>query len=262
MNPTETATAPETNSSIEDLQSTFGAPAEPSPEPTITESSEPAAIPAKEPTFRKEDVAEILKGVLPQAQAQPTPAQEKQYTPEELNQMFNVFQPDEALLTEMGLMPEAAPAVAKLRDALMKQANTYAEARLAMVEKQLEAKYGPLLQHIQQQEAAKREEAFYTENSDLADHKETVALVLAHLRQQNIQPKSPEEGAKLLADTTRVYLKKLGVVLPTGDGGSLVQPKPIKMATLSGGGQGAAARGASSASSGGLPSDLKAIFGG
>lgn len=218
-------------------------------------SAEPQA---PKPSFTKEDVAEIIRGV----QATPTQApEEKKYTQEELNQMFNIWQPTEDLITQLGLPPEAAPALTLMRDGLIKQANTYVEARLAQIEKAFEAKYGPVVQETQNRVASEREQAFYNEHKDLAEHKETVQLILAQLRQQPEQPKNAQEASKLLADSTRAYLKKLGVELPAGDGGSAVTPPPVKMASLSGAGAGAAGRGAGSAGSSGVSADLKTVFG-
>lgn len=216
---------------------------------------------ASKPTFAKEDVAEILRGVLPALQAQPTTA-EPSYTPEQLQTMFNVWQPDEALLVEMGLPAEAAPAFVKMRDGLIKQANTYVEARLKLMEDRMEERYGGAAKTVQDQAIAQREAEFYDQNKDLVDHKDVVTLVLADLRQKGVAPKTIAEGAKILADATRALLKSKGVVLPAGDGGSpQTENPPVKMASLSGGSTGAAGRSASSASTGGVAADLKSVFG-
>lgn len=231
------------------------------PETTPTESQQQQTQQTKPPapSFSREDVANLLKEVIPATQ----PAQvDKTYTQDELNKMFNVFAIDEAYATGLGLAPEALPLLIQLRDGLIKQANTYVEARLGILEKALNTRYQPMLDFAEQQRIRASEDAFYAKHKDLADHKDVVSMVLAHLQQQGHQPKTAEEAATLLADTTRTFLKNKGVVLAAGDGASQQQQTtPTKMASLSGGGQGTAGRSTSSASAGGVASDLKSLFG-
>lgn len=230
---------------------TQSAPAPATQQQTTQTQAPPPSAPAAAPTA--EQIAEqVASRLAPPQQGQ----QPKQYTREELDQMFNVYQPQADLITAIREGDEAGAiqAIATLRDGLIKQANTLAQYQMTILRDELLQQVAPALQSVAMQHARQQEEAFYTANPDLNQRRELVKTVYAAMRNEGTRFSTPQEASKALADRVRALA---GLTTPTQPpGGSLPassqqqqpQGQGARPAALGGGGSGAAASPGGSAS--------------
>lgn len=226
----------------EDLQDLHAA--EPAAEPEGG-AAEPVKVEPKS-ALTADDVTNIARAV--RESTLPTEAT-REYTQEELDKMFNTYQPTMDLITAIreGDEKGAIAAVAAMRDGLLKQFDTLTQYRLQL----LEQKLSPGLQTAAGLAAAREEENFFSENSDLVDRKEVVKMVFNDFKASGKRFPDVASANKAIADRTRTLL---GIQAPAaGTNGSQPTPKnnnnaPKKQpATLSSGSQagggGAAATG-------------------
>lgn len=126
-------------------------------------------------------IADAIKNALPRQQQEP-----KQLSPEEIKKQLNVWDPDDTFVQEFGNLETQKAAWAKHRDALIRQADTITQIRLAAMreemEKMYEEKYGPVLQQFTKQQEREVESRFNTTYPDLA--KKEYAPLLTGVAQQ------------------------------------------------------------------------------
>lgn len=99
-----------------------------------------------------------LSAHLPKAPVQ-VDAPPRQYTPEELNKMFNRWEPTKDWETKYDNLETRAAALVEMRDGYMKQADTINQIRLAAMRESLIEQFAPLMNQMEQQktEAAHKE---------------------------------------------------------------------------------------------------------
>lgn len=182
----------------EDLQDLHAA------EPVVAEPDGGAVEPAKvEPksALTADDVTNIARAVREST----LPAEAtKEYTQEELDKMFNTYQPTMDLITAIreGDEKGAIAAVAAMRDGLLKQFDTLTQYRLQM----LENKLSPGLQTAAGLAAAREEENFFADNADLVDRKEVVKMVFNDFKDSGTRFPTVAAANKAIADRTRTLL--------------------------------------------------------
>lgn len=138
-----------------------------------------------------------------------TPEPVQQQTPQ-----FDVWKPDEVFLNKMRSddPKEVSAALEMLRDGLIKQA-------LQISSYYTQQQLSPIQQYVEMARGRELENDFYSQNSDLREHKDLVDAVSAKLIQQGVTG-SKEKIFRLVATEAR---KLLGNTKP-------------KMSTLAGGG--------------------------
>lgn len=220
-----------------------GAPKEPAPQ-----------APAKVPTA--DEIADRMMARWAQQQPQaPAPPQKKEYTDDELDQMFSVFKPSPELLAELRSEDEqvAIGAVLKIRDGLMAQQMKVTEALIAQALEAQQQQIAPAVQLAKKAQSEAAEKAFYEPNKDLVPHKKIVNMVFSQfllpVAQGGRRFASAAEATKAVADETRAILKELNVpiVPPTG---TEPQQQNRQMQPLARGGAGGSSSGRSAAPSG------------
>lgn len=225
------------------------------PEPEVVAPvAEPAPAPA--PTidavsFAKEFATHIA-GVLPKAPAEPVA---KPLTPEEAKKLLNVWEPDDAFVTEFGNMDTQKAAFAKMRDAFIRQSDTITQVRLQEQQRAMEAKYEPVLQYMRQQEESAREARFGTAFPEVAkpELRPLIAAVAADLSRQGKTFADESSLFKALASGVEAVIKvnnpefKLTAASAAQPKKSGSNPNAIPVTTPgSGGGGGNAPKGAAS----------------
>jgi hypothetical protein len=88
---------------------------------------------------------------------QPPP---KQITVEEAEKLLNVWKPTKEWLARYDNIETRDQAIAEQRDGLIRQADTIMRYRMSEMMQQLDQRYGPVVQHMQQQEAQAGEQRF------------------------------------------------------------------------------------------------------
>lgn len=159
----------------------------------------------KEPAITVEAVRELLRSERGQGQQQ---QQEKQYTAEELDQMFDVWKPQMELVTAIREGDEAAAlkAMTDMRNGLLKQANKMTEYQMQILKRELLGQVQPAVAFANDQAAAKDREEFFKANEDLRPNEKLVTTVFNALRAEGVKAPTVAAAYKLLADRTRALL--------------------------------------------------------
>lgn len=195
--------------------------------------------------FTPEMLSQVIRESVQLSQGQPQAAQQVpvQLTEEELFRHFKVPTVDEARFQAMlGLKPEN-PQQLQAFNMILREA-ALAGARMASYQsqatiQQMQERYAPLAQTIQQQKAEREEKAFFGRYKHLEAHKDTVLLVRAKMIQDGHRFDTAEQAEKALAASSEAYLKKFGVALSANGGkGQSAQPNGQRnMPTTNLGGQ-------------------------
>ncbi len=218
------------------------------------EGAQPSAPsePVKAPTAA-EIAAEVQKGIDARNQPTPEPTKPKEYTPEELDQMFKVWKPAPDLADRIRDGGDGAvTALNEMRDGLLQQFNTMQDYQRQILRDEILKEVGPAIEMVRTQQVEKENNAFYEANPDLKGSEPLVDVVLKVLTAEGYKAPTVEEARKTLADRTRVLLPKSNGVSANGSTaagvGQQQQTQPPKRpAALSNGGQ--AGGGAGSGSS-------------
>lgn len=213
----EPAETPNLEASVADV---FGGPdeptpqPEPSPQPSPEPEPQPTAGKTQEPQYPTADqIRASVRDGLKDAQGA-TPAAPRQYTPEELDQLFNVWKPTPELVQRVLAGGEdGLQAFMELRDGLSKQFGTLLQYQLELARRDLVSQMDPALKFVAEAAATKDREEFFAQNPDLKDHELLTQTVFNALKAEGYQAPDVPTAYKTLADRTRA-------LLPTGGNGS------------------------------------------
>lgn len=225
----------------------------------------PPAQATAQPQLTPQAIAEAMKaaGVGQQAPPQEAP---KQWTQEDFDKHFQVFNPNPEMVQALLAGGEGAvKAMHVLRDGLVKQAVTMAayivQDRLDQFSKEHSPKWEGASQYVQEKRAKELVDEFYSQNEDLKKFEPIVQATIAQMKGEGHNFKTKEEGFKACAERVRAVLKSLpGLNLEDAAAGASPQsPATPRMPTLSNGGQGGSGKGPNGA--GGKVNPSHAVFG-
>lgn len=151
-----------------------------------------------------------------QQQAQ-TPA--KVYTKDELDKMFNVFNPTEELIARIQAGgADGVKAMSEYRDGLLKQSQTLFAYQMQEMKKELLAHVNPALSFASEMRASQEREAFYSANSDLEPFEKAVETIFQAMRSEGVRFPTIEAAYTALAGRARdlLGLAAPGVNPPVG----------------------------------------------
>lgn len=207
---------------VADVFSEPGEPTEPTSEPTPQtppaggEPTPPTGQPPAETkpatTFptAEQITASVREGLRQSQGDQPTAP--KQYTPEELDNLFNVYKPTPEVIQRLVAGGEdALGAFVEIREGLSKQFGTLLQYQLELARRELTSQMDPALKFVAEQAAAKDREDFFAQNEDLKDHELLTQTVFNALKAEGYVAPDKATAYKTLADRTRA-------LLPTGGG--------------------------------------------
>jgi hypothetical protein len=188
------------------------------------------------PTLTPQQITEAVRaGVTP-------PAQERQYTQAELDQMFKVYNPTEDVVTKLlAGGQDALDALKMVREGLGTQFATLLKYQLDVFKRELNDQYSPALTYAQEARAEKERENFYKDNEDLRDHELQVDIAYKSLIGEGKQFNTVQDARKALADRARQLIPNSNGsgsgTTPTGGARQQITTTKPKPASLSGGGQ-------------------------
>jgi hypothetical protein len=212
---------------------------------------QPSPPPSPAPTgISEEALTRILQEVIPARQQTP-PAEQRQpeLTQEQYNQMFNVWQPPNDLIARLRSDDPATAnrALLEMRDGIVKQQSTIAEARIQQGVKAatdaMEARLTPLQSFYQEQQNQALEAEFFETNKDLKPYAAIVDAVSAKVCGDGVKRSKKEvfDQVALHSRTVVDQIKKAAGVPAEVNGNGNGTPAPRsggrQMATLAGGGQ-------------------------
>ena len=242
--------------STETLLRNLDAPAETNQQPEVeteTETSATESPKSKSTGLSEDDITRILSKAMPSVQQAPTTEPARQYTPEEVKRLLNVFEPDDAFMERLSNPASAKEAVQEMLAGQAKHFNTVLQLERQAMLDEVNRDYSPVKQQLQQQAAAKAEAEFYSEFKDLKGREELTTTVMQALHARGaFQGQGATKIKQLIAGETRTILKKMGVSAGTSQSNG-TQTTPSQRpapATLSNGSQGGAGRGGSPAATG------------
>lgn len=216
------------------------------------DGAQPAALasgsPPTAPQLTPEAIADAIKkaGIGGQpAQPQQPP---KQYTQEDFDKAFQVFQATPEMITQLLAGGEGALKVFhSIRDGLVRQAVTMAsyviQDQLERYQQEFNPKFSNVEKYVSERQMKELYDEFYSENKDLKPYNTLVETAVQQLKAEGVQFKTKAEGFKAAAERARQLLKSipgLNLTSPDDGGGA---PNPTRMPTLSRGGQGGVGKG-------------------
>ena len=172
-------------------------------EPTPVETTpEPTSSPA--PAFDSNQMAEaIAQGLAKHQQGQQ--GGEPEMTPEQMKQMLQVWEPDDAFVGSFFQAEDPRKALLDLRDGIMKQASTYAYLAMQSTKNELMRQMEPILIAHQQQQNEATEKRFYDKYNHLSEYKQLMPAVLQSLQAQKVQFQTEDElFTRVAQDMTNV----------------------------------------------------------
>lgn len=253
---------PEAGGGGEDHAVFEGAEVESTTGPVIESSAATPVVAQPSPQLTVDAIAEAMKrvGVGTQvASSEPT----KQYTQEDFDKAFQVFNPSTELVNQIVAGGDGAvQAMTKLRDGLVRQAVTMAsyivQDQIEKYEAKFRPQFEPVAKYVTEKQVKELYDDFYDANKDLKPYDSVVQAAVQQLKAEGASFKTKEEGFKSAADRTRAILKTIpGISLDSTSGSQ--SPNSSRMPTLSKGGQGGLGKGPSGGSGAKDPSH--AVFG-
>lgn len=165
------------------------------------------------PAYNPADIAQIVAATM---QAHAAPPQQRQMTPEEAAQHFQVFNPDESFVNGLNALADADASpedrrkiINTLRDGLVNQSFRAAELLLEQKMAELDQRYAPALQIAQREEAKNLQDAFVKKYPALKGQDQLVNSITAGLAQQGFKPKSADEAFDKVAQFAEQILQKV-----------------------------------------------------
>ncbi len=202
----------------------------------------------------EDDLVKIVSRLAPVAPKVEAAPQPKQYTPEELKKLLNVFDPDDAFMARLADPNTAKAAIAELVAGQNKHFQTVLQLEREAMLAQIREDFGPIREQAERQKQQAAAVEFYKEFTDLAKFTKETDMVTAALMQQGaFKGKDLTAIKQLIAGETRNLVKRLGGSASPSQGSGTSQqqtgqrPKP---AALSSGSQGGAGKGGGPAPTG------------
>jgi hypothetical protein len=161
---------------------------------TATEET-PEAKPAASMVDAKQLAQEFGGQLREFAQTVTTAREEKKITPEEAKKLLRIWEPNEEFVKKFGNLETQLPALVEMRDGLLTQFDTLGQHRLREAMTEMEKKYAPALEALQQMQHEQRETRFNSVYPQLA--KPTLKPLLQAVAQKMVDggKKFDDEGA-------------------------------------------------------------------
>lgn len=163
------------------------------------------------PAIDHDAIARTVAATMQQFQA---PQQQRQMTPEELAQHYQVWNPDERYVNDMNKLvdpevplDERLKMLAQLRDGIVNQAFRGAELLVEQRLNEFQAQVAPAVKIAQERESKMLMKEFETKYPALKGQKELVDSITARLGAQGFRPKSKDEAFGKVAEVAEAILK-------------------------------------------------------
>ncbi len=167
--------------------------------------------PITPPAIDHEAIARTVASTMQSMQPAP---QQRQYTPEELAQHLQVWNPEESFVNELNKLvdpevplAERAKLLHQMRDGMVGQSFRAAELLLEQKMAEIEQRYQPALKYATAQESKQLMREFETKYPTLKGQKELVDSITARLGAQGFRPKSKDEAFEKVATVAEQILK-------------------------------------------------------
>lgn len=239
--PIETGSGLEEVFGEEGTQPTTETPPSPGPtEPPTPRTGEPTPPSPAFPTA--EQITASVREGLRQSQTT-APQAPREYTKEELDQLFNVWNPSPELVQRVLAGGEdAVKAFVELRDGLSRQFGTLLQYQLELARRDLVTQMDPALKFVAEAAAQRDRDEFFRQNEDLKPYEMLTQTVFNALKAEGYVAPDVATAYKTLADRTRALLPTAGGngSGTTPSGGSRTTrttPTDRRPASLSSGGQ-------------------------
>lgn len=160
------------------------------------------------PAFDVDALAEKLGGVITKSLPK---APEKQMSKEEAAKLLNVWDPDDTFFTEFNNMETQKQAFLKMRDGMIRQMATIAQAISYQNRQELEQQYSPLQEYYQQQQVEARKGRFEKAYPQLADEtmQPVVQSVISALQAKGTEFKDEKSAFTAIAKGVEAVVKRI-----------------------------------------------------
>lgn len=168
-----------------------------------TQESQQAQQTQQSSGVTREDLMEFGRTLV-----QPKQEQQRQLTPEEIDQKLAVWNPKDDLWDRMSNPETRKEAFLELRNGLVQQALTGAHLMTQRTQQEFEGRLSPIQQFAQEQRVTALRTSFMESNPGLANHAKILPMVSAMLEKSGYKPTSVEEGFKKLASEAEKFIKE------------------------------------------------------
>jgi hypothetical protein len=208
---------PQVDPNVASVADVFGeegaTPSEPTPQtpPAGGEQTPAPAGESKQPTFpTAEQITASVREGLRQSQ-EPGAGPPKQYTPEELDRLFNVYQPTPEVIQRLIAGGEdALKAFVEIREGLGRQFGTLLQYQLELAKRELVSQMDPALRYVADAAAKADRDDFFSQHEDLKEHELLTQTVFNALKAEGYVAPDKATAFKTLADRTRALLPTAG----------------------------------------------------
>jgi hypothetical protein len=178
---------------------------------TETEETE-ETTPVTPPSFDPEALAKSVGASVAEVLRQQKGAEaEKPITLEEAKKMLKIWEPDDSFITEFGNLETQKQAFTKLRDGLTQQFFAILEHYVKDRDSQIETRYNPVLQFMENYQAEQRESRFNKDYPQLAAPTLTPirdAVITALLKDEGFRGKKESDQFKAIAAGVEAVIKQ------------------------------------------------------
>lgn len=219
-----------------DNQPAEAAPTEQPVEQSVEQPTQPAQPAQQEqqtpPVFKldAESIKQIKEQLAPPAPQQ-QPQQQPQLSPEEFDRLTNRFKVSADLLRKIGFEEPTEDMVKGFQEIVDNSARhgftmaaTVLRGQVEAIKQELLNQVQPLQAYYQAQQAKQVEETFYSQNADLANHKEIVRVVAQAALKALPQDVDHVTAMKFVAEETRKILKSSGISVNTAPASGAANP--------------------------------------
>jgi hypothetical protein len=215
------------------------------PEVPIVETPPAEETPPQETTPpTHEEIAGIVTEAFRQNQSGPAAAAPPPLTTEEIEERMKVAKFDDQFATQLHqeLMAEefnpqnVVSILHDMRDRLNTQAQTYTELALTKHQMDMDAKYAPALEALQEQRNQAKRDFFYTSHPDLKPFDRLLPIAAQAVLQSGARFSTPAEEQKAIASEAEKLIKQVNPNFKLGQARS---GEPTPASTMRGGQVGA-----------------------
>ena len=178
------------------------------------EPATPAEPVAPAPVFDPKALAQELGSVIKQSMPQP---EKPKMTPEEAKQLLRVWEPTDDFLEEFGNIEKQKDAFIKMRDGLIRQADTIVQMRLQELHQQVQTQLEPALSYVEQQRVEVAMNKFNSKYPALADPKVRPVMDAVATKLQGQKFSSQDEMFDALAKGVEATIKQFNPGFTLGD---------------------------------------------
>jgi hypothetical protein len=170
-----------------------------------TEGGQPSAAPQQPQQLTDDQIRASVREGLREGLQQPQ--QPKQYSQDELDQIFKTWKPTPELVAQLQEGGDKAlHALIAMREGMATQFGTLLQYSIEVAKRELQEQMNPALTFVNDASAKADREDFFSQHEDLRDHEQLTQTVFNALKAEGYRAPDKAAAFKTLADRTRALI--------------------------------------------------------